>query len=143
MKKTFLAATLALLMIASTTFANGVTPPEKVVSGLHQDFSNVTDIQWKATANFYKASFIQDNKAFEAFYSFDGERIGLSRNLTIDQLPMNLIKEAKLKGGSSQVSELFELQTDRGTEYFITFKNDKGIKTYKSTGDLWSRYYVD
>lgn len=143
MKKTFFAAALALLMMTSATFANAVTPPEKVVSTLYKDFTNVNNINWKETANFYKVSFTSDNKPLEAFYSFDGELIGLSRNLSIDQLPMNLIKEAKEKGANSQVAELFELQTDRGTEYFITFKNDKGGKTYKSGGEIWSRYYAD
>jgi hypothetical protein len=54
---------------------------------------------------------------------------------------MALIKEVKEKESAYTVSDLFELLTDdKGTEYFITFKNDKETKTYKSSGAYWVRY---
>jgi hypothetical protein len=66
--------------------------------------------------------------------------IGLSRALTPAQLPMSLVKEVLEKSAANHVTELFELLTDKGTEYFITYNNGKESTTYKSAGSAWVRY---
>ena len=53
---------------------------------------------------------------------------------------MSLIKEAKQKGFTNEMTELFELLTERGTEYFITFNTGKETKTYQSNGNGWNHY---
>jgi hypothetical protein len=74
------------------------------------------------------------------FFSFDGQLIAVSRKIRLEQLPMALIKKAKEKGSVDQVTDLFELLSDRGTEYFITFGTGNETKVYKSGGYDWSRY---
>lgn len=141
MKKKILIATAAFLMTIPTTFAKDSSPvPDHILTVLRQDFDDVKNVEWKTTSNFYKASFVSDGLSIEAFYSPLGQLIAQSRQMDISQLPMGLIKEAKKIGKEDQVSDLFELLTDRGTEYFITFNTGKDIKTYKSNGYSWSRY---
>ena len=141
MKKKIFVATAAFLMTLTATFAQDNNPvPDAIVKVLHQDFKNESNVHWKTTANYYKASFTVDGQSIEAFYDFDGKRIGVSRFLHVEQLPMSLVKEVKDKEAFYTLSELFELLTDRGTEYFITYKNDKETKTYKSDGNSWWLY---
>src|SRR6478735_9291524 len=122
MKKQILAITAAFLLSASITFANDrSTVPDPIVNELHQAFKSATNIQWKTTASFYKASFTQGNQSFDVFYAFDGTLMGVSRKITIEQLPLNLLKDTQEKGSADQVTDLFEMLTDKGTEYFITF----------------------
>jgi hypothetical protein len=141
MKKKFLGLTAAILMTLSVTFAQEVKPvPNAIANSFQQEFSTASNVQWKTTDNFYKASFVINDAPSEAFYSFEGALIGVSRHIDIDQLPMNLIKDTKEKAAMGQVTDLFELLTDQGTEYYVTFENDKETKTYKSTGYSWTRY---
>ena len=141
MKKKLILFLASFLMTLSVTFAQNIKPvPTSIVNELHQEFKNASNVQWKTTDNYYKASFTVDGNPLDAFYSFEDQLIAVSRNITLEQLPMSLIKELKNKAATNQVTELFELLTDRGTEYFITFKNNKESKTYKSSGYSWTRY---
>ena len=142
MKKKFLVLTTALMMAFSATFAHDTKlVPNAIVNELHQQFDNADNVQWQTTANFYEASFKLNGQQLKAFYAFDGKMIGVSREINITQLPMALLKEVKEKTATNTVTDLFELLTDRGTEYFITYKNNKAVATtYKSSGDDWIRY---
>jgi hypothetical protein len=53
---------------------------------------------------------------------------------------LSLVKETKKLIGVNQPTQLFELLTDRGTEYLITYSVGKEVKTFKSDGYSWSRY---
>ena len=144
MKKKLLVITAALIFTVSATFANDPNPvPATIINELHQEFETASNIVWKTTASFYKASFTTNTQSLEAFFSYDGRLIGVSRKLRIDQLPLVLIKEASEKGAAAEITDLFELSSDRGTEYFLTYGSGKEQKTFKSTGSSWSRYHAD
>lgn len=141
MKTRVLIITTALLMSFSAIFANDIKPvPKSIVNELNREFKEISNLQWKTTDNYYKASFIDNGQPLEAFYSYEAKLIGVSKVIKLNQLPMNLAKEAKEKGAPNQVTQLFELLTERGTEYFITFNTGKEIKTFKSDGYDWVRY---
>ena len=143
MKKKILTVFAAILFTLSGTFARDIDPvPDGIVSALQKEFKNASNVTWKTTSIFYKAAFTADGKPLEAFFSYEGQLIGVSRNISIDQLPLGLIKKVKEKGANSEINELLELLTDRGTEYFITYGTDKGQKTYKGMGTSWSPYEV-
>lgn len=141
MKKKFLVLTTALIMAFAASFAKD-TPsvPASVITELHQKFTSASDVQWQTTTNYYKATFSINGHQLKAFYSLTGDFIGVSRELNVDQLPMVLIPGVKQKSAGSTITDLFELLTDRGTEYYITYKGDKDSKTYMSTGEYWTRY---
>jgi hypothetical protein len=142
MKKRLVILATAFALSLSAAFAQDINVkpvPASVVKELHKEFKNASNVQWKITNNFYKASFGFDDYLLEAFYSYEGKFIGVSRNISVEQLPMSLVWEAKEKASTFTVANLFELlTTDRGTEYFITYKNDKETKTYKSSGEDWT-----
>ncbi len=141
MKKKLLVLTTAFLMMLSVTFAQEATPvPAAIVSALNQEFNQPDNVQWKTTDQFYKASFTVDGQRLEAFYAFDGQLMGVSRPISIAQLPMPLIRDTKEKAAAGQVTELIEMLSDRGTEYFVTISNGKDTKTYQSHGNSWTRY---
>ena len=141
MKKKIILMTAAMLMTISVMFAQDARPvPSIVAKELNAEFKNVSNVQWKTVDQFYKATFISDGRQLEAFYTADGTLTALSRQLKVDQLPLALIKEMKEKMINHGVSDLFELLTERGTEYFLTISNEKEIKKFKSEGSYWTRY---
>jgi hypothetical protein len=98
MKKKSLTVLAAILLAVSATFAGDISPvPPTIVNELHQEFKSASNVAWRTTATFYKASFTVDSHPLEAFFSYDGQLIGVSRKLRIDQLPLSLIKEATEK----------------------------------------------
>jgi hypothetical protein len=143
MKKKIFTVTAAILFTFSAAFARDIKPvPDAIVSELQQEFKNASNVTWKTTPTFYKAAFTVGNNPLEAFYSYEGRLIGVSRKITVDQLPLGLIKKVNEKGAATEITDLFELLTDRGTEYFIRYGTGKGQKTFKSSGGFpsWSRY---
>jgi hypothetical protein len=141
MKKEIIVLTAALLLTASTMFAQEARQvPSVVVNELHKEFKDISDLQWKTVSELYKATFTVDGSQREAFFSADGSLTALSRKLSIDQLPLALVKEVKEKATTYGIADLFELLTDNGTEYFLEINNGKQSKRYRSDGYGWIRY---
>src|SRR3954466_1882370 len=108
MKKKFLVLTTALVMAFSATFANDTSSvPASIQTELHQKFADANNVQWQTTANYYKATFAINGHQLKAFYSFDGELIGMSRQISVDQLPMALNADVKDKSATNKITDLF------------------------------------
>lgn len=141
MKKKIILLSTALFLTVSAMFAQEVkTIPAFIVKALHKEFTNPGNVQWKTLDQLYKASFTVDGEQLDAFFSFDGTITAISRKLSIEQLPLALKKEAKEKSLNYGISDLFELLTDRGTEYFLVMNNEKETKKFRSEGYDWVRY---
>jgi hypothetical protein len=141
MKKIIASITAFFLLALSVSFAaDSVTVPGPVARALMVDFEKPSNIEWKATNTFYKASFTSGTTALEAFYNEEGVLIATSRNITMDQLPLSLQKDLKRIAPVYHEEELFEMLSDKGTEYFVKFNNGKEVKTFKSNTESWTRY---
>lgn len=141
MKKKFFVTMTAALLTFTATFAQDAAPvPAAIVRALQQEFRHAEGVQWKTAGNLYKASWIENGRSLDAFYSFDGKLVGVSRKLTVEQLPLRLSREMAGLSSAEAASDLFELLTERGTEYFVTITEGSKAKNYKSTGDYWYRY---
>lgn len=141
MYKQLISFAIAFIVLTTTSFAAGNPVPEAIVKDLNQNFSNASDVRWSATNSYYKASVNMQGKFLEVFYNTDGSFIGISRNITVDQLPLALIKDVQAEKSYAYVAELFELVTEQaGTEYYITYKNALETKVYRGAADGWNLY---
>ena len=140
-KKLLILGSGLILAIYSACAATPPNVPTSVQNELQQEFKGATDVKWKTTDRFYKASFSVNGQNLEAFFGTDGEFIGVSRNITLEQLPLVLLTEAVEKSKDNKLTNLFEISSDRGTEYYMSLQNARG-KTiiYKSGGESWSHY---
>lgn len=142
MKKKFAVLTIATLLTFSATFANTKNnpAPQKIQQEFKKEFVGAADVSWVTKATFYKASFSIGGQQLEAFYSLTNEFIGLSRNLTFNQLPLLLQKGVKETYAAYYISNLFEAVTKDGTAYYITFENGKQQVTLQAGTASWSVY---
>ena len=141
MNRKIIVLTAAFLMSISVMFAQEVkTVPPFIVKAMQAEFKDAVNVQWKMVDPFYKVILTVDETELEAFYSAEGKLTAVSRKLTIDQLPLALMKEVKEKAKTHTISDLFELLTDKGTEYFLSITNEKETKTFRSDGQDWERY---
>ncbi len=142
MNKKFALLTIVALVTFNTTFANPKSDPapQKIQQEFKKEFAGAADVVWTTKATFYKVSFLAGGQPLEAFYSLTNEFMGLSRNITFNQLPLLLQKGIKETYASYHISNLFEAVTTSGTAYYITFENGNQQVTLQAGTASWSVY---
>jgi hypothetical protein len=138
MKKMLL--TLAIAMITLNSFAGSGTVNQKVLDAFKTEFSTASEVEWSAGAGYFKATFNYNGKYVFAFYSEEGELLGLTRYISPVDLPLILQNSLKKNYEGYWVSDLFEASRNDGTSYFITLENADTKIVLKSTGNSWTSY---
>ena len=142
MKKTFLSIALVLAIGISSTFANdndGISKSTK--TSFSHDFSTATNIQWQKKTKFAKATFSLNNQVMFAYYDPTGMLVAVSKNITSENLPVNLQVDLKNNYGSYWISDLFENASNEETDYYITLENaDKKLILKSTDSTSWFVY---
>lgn len=123
MKKLFISALLAVLFVSSA-FANPTKVSHTILRSFSTEFNNASDVSWTATADFVKANFLFEDQRMEAFYTPTGEKIGVSRGISVDELPLKAKRTfaKKYEGYTVKQSVLFEGVEENA--YFIDAENE-------------------
>jgi len=141
MKKTILALTLMITLSVSNVFASEEKVSPQVLNAFKSEFTSAKEVDWTVSTRYYKAAFSLNGQRIFAYYSLEGEFMGLSRNLSTQQLPLHLMNTIQKTFSSDYwVSDLFELSNSDGSAYYITLENADTITVMKSTGDNWTVY---
>ena len=137
MKKLILA--LAMVFTLSSAFANEETVKKEVLNAFRSNFSNASEISWTISDTYYKAAFtLNDQKVF-AFYSLDGQFLGLTRYISSLQLPVKLHNSLMKNQKGKWITDLFEVSNEEGTSYYITVENANTKLMLKAGGNNdWS-----
>lgn len=139
MKKIIL--TIAIAFSSFFAFANETNVNTAVLNAFNSDFAAAKEVSWTSGTGFYKASFTYNEQHVTAFYSFEGQMLGMARNISSLDLPMNLQTSLKQKYGGRWITELFELSNEEGTTYYITLEQaDSKIILKSENGSQWSVY---
>ncbi|MCW3079301.1 hypothetical protein [Segetibacter sp.] len=134
MKKLFIAALLTIT-VAASSFA---TPDKKIsnlaINNFRFEFAKASNVSWSTAENYYKATFNIGAEKMEAFYNARGEKVAISRTISIDELPVKA-KRAFAKDYSDYiVKEAVEMEGMEETAYFIAAENDKESVILRVTG---------
>jgi hypothetical protein len=143
MKRRILTIALLLSLSITSTFANN---KEEVVNyraqnSFKQEFAQARNVKWETSRDFVKATFSMNDQVMIAYYSNGGNLLGVTRNITTNQLPLNLLTDIKKNHKDSWISDLFEVTTKDETSYYITLQDaDQTIvlKSIESTG--WTSF---
>jgi hypothetical protein len=143
MKKMILSLA-AIMMMGFSVFANG---NDNVVSqearnAFKKDFATASNIRWEQTNNnFLKATFSLNGQILTAYYFANGDLRAVVRNITSDQLPINLITSLRRDYTAFWISDLFEISSDGQTTYYVTIENsDKKIVLKSDDLSSWDVY---
>ncbi len=133
--------TIAIAISSMAVFAKDVKVSTAVLTAFNSEFGEAKDVQWSTGTGFYKASFVYNDQHLTAFYSFEGQMMGIARNISSLDLPMNLQSSLKKEYADRWITELFEISNDEGTHYYITLEQaDSKITLKSSNGSKWSVY---
>jgi hypothetical protein len=135
MKKRILILGLLLSTIVSSSFArNNDSLNKYVTTSFQNDFSSAREVKWEATKDFFKASFVQNEKILVAYYSHDGELIAVIRNISTSQLPTNPFRSVKKYLKDSWITDLFEVRAENERDYYLSMENADFKIVLKSSG---------
>ena len=140
--------TLAITLTVCNAFAgNAIARPaafggeevvsQKVISAFNSEFSNAGEVSWSATSEYYLAAFKFNGKHVFAYYDTEGDLLALTRYLSSEDLPMNLLNPLKKKYSEYWISDLFEVARTEITDYYITLENADTKLMLKASGSGW------
>ena len=143
MKKMIL--TLAIAVSSLASFAGSSKGEEnvnkKVLDAFKTEFSTAKEAEWTAGDDFYKASFMYNDKHVFAYYNTDGDLLGITRFISSLDLPLNLQIGLKKKGNGYWISDLFEVAKNEVTSYYITLENaDLKMVLRSIGGSNWEEF---
>ena len=134
--------TLALaIAVTLSSFAGSKdnTINDKVKTAFSEKFTEATEVSWNSTASYLKASFRMNDQTMFAFYSQDGNLLGVSRNLSAPTLPLKLNAELRKISTSGWITELFEYASEEENAFYATIENaDQKIFMKSSANNSWS-----
>jgi hypothetical protein len=144
MKKLVLALAVILIAGLSSASANDPVYVNKRVSAAFQsDFTHAKNVSWVESPKYVMAQFSMNNKVMFAYYNHDGSFIGVIHNILTTDLPDNLRHTIKKGYGSYWVSELFRMDTDLESSYYIRLENGTESIVLSSDGaEGWKIFSV-
>jgi len=135
MKKRILFLSIALVSLTAFSYAADAPDISKnVISSFNAQFSNARDIKWENQPNFIKAQFTINDMVLFAYFNNSGELLAVTRFISPNQLPLEILTSLKKTYTGYWVSDLFEIQTEDGTSYYATIENGDQIVVLKSAG---------
>ncbi len=137
MKPLLIILTVVSSFFAKSSLANTTDVTPVVLQSFKSAFNNASEVNWSATTNFYKASFLLNGQYVAAFYNANGEMVALTRNISSFQLPLVLQGDIKKQYPKYWISDLFEIANEEGTSYYITLENADTKLVLKSGGNSW------
>ena len=138
--KTF--AFVAMLLTFSSTFATPAYDSNEAVKvAFRKDFKKAELMGTEVRSNFTKITFKMNDVIMYAFYSDNGQLLAVTRNITSNQLPIQLLLDVKRNYANYWITDLFELTGDGASNYYITLENPESRVTLRSNGsESWSTY---
>ena len=135
MKKSILLLSIALVSFTSFSFAGDAPAISKnIMISFQKQFTGATNIKWENRENFIKAEFSIHDMVLYAYFNKTGDLIAVTRFISPNQLPLELMNSLKNDHADYWISDLFEVQTDNGSSYYATLQNADQLVVLKSEG---------
>ena len=123
--KKILFTVLTTISIVSGAFAQDEKKISyRALNAFAAEFNNANDVCWTSKPNFDKACFNLDGKQLSAFYNYSGEKIGVTEELSFENLPFKAKKCIAKKYNNYSIKEMILFESDHETAYFVAAENN-------------------
>lgn len=144
-KKAAVVAAFVIALPAMNSFATSIHSVAddggtEIKATLARDFRNAELMSTESRDTYTKVVFKLNQQVMTAYYSNSGELMAVSRNIVTSQLPVNLLLSFRKHYGECWVTDLFEINQNDQTSYYMTLENADGRVVLRSNGDGWSVY---
>jgi hypothetical protein len=143
-KHIVLAATIILLSINNISAQKKVTVDYAVATSFNSEFKGASDVRWtKIEKSLFMVRFENHGDHCIAYFNTEGRLLLTGRKIPFEITPRVVKKRAEemrqTKGGELIVREVYELNGDHGTEYFINLTSEKLARSVIIYGDGTSK----
>jgi hypothetical protein len=126
---------------AATTTSNN-DENQVILASFRKDFRTAELIGIEAKKEYTKVTFKLNNLVLFAFYSENGDLIAVVRNILSSQLPIQLLMDLKQNHSNCWITDLFEIDSNGETNYYVTLENGDSQVTLRSTSsNNWETYH--
>ena len=135
MKKVFFAAAFAIVSFAAT--AGTVAP--KTQRAFEDQFGTQENVTWTESAKgMNRADFTQLGRKVTAFFSRENALVATTTTLNLEDLTPKMQASIADKLGKENVTEVFRLDNEDGTTYYVGVQSGANRKVYTvgATGAL-------
>ena len=113
-------------------YAEEVNVPAGVLSSFAADFKNVADVNWTTEGQVFKVSFLRKGNQSQAYYTNEGEYLGVGQYVTTEFLTSMNAVLADTKYKNETIKSIFEyLSKEEGIIYYVHVENAKNEKILK------------
>ena len=142
--KKILLSIATVLMLGASAFASGNNDGatnQTALRNFKRDFGTATNISWEQKDALTKATFTLNGMIMFAYYNNNGDLQAVVRNITSDQLPINLLASLRNEYTDSWITDLFEMASNNETTYYVTLEtSEKKIVLRSSGSGAWEVY---
>jgi hypothetical protein len=131
MKKLFISGLLVVTVALSSFAAEGNKVSFAIRTNFEAQFKNISDVKWTSGDGYAKATFVLNNVRTEALYSAEGELVGTSQAITLEDLPVNAKRAFAKRYDGYTVKEAIRFEGSQETAYYISAENAKGSVVLK------------
>ena len=133
----FLTLGLSSLHVNASPARGGV---DLINASFHKDFKQAELLATETGKTYSKLTFKMNGTIMFAFYSPNGDLLAIVHNLTSNQLPLDLLLQLRRDYDGYWISDLFELNANNATDYYITLENANTKLTLRSSQGTWETY---
>jgi len=138
MKKFFVTAALALVMVSAALASDPIKVNDKIQSAFRKEFVSAFNPTWESLGRgIFHVSFLQNGQVMDAYFNEDGELVSVARYISADQLPILVIKTLQERFPGGELKQIQELVAGIETSYLVTIEKDqkKIIARVYATGE--------
>ena len=144
MKKIFIAAVMAIA-VSTSAFADASKVSSTIRSNFSADFAGASEVEWKTTSDFTKASFVLDGAKVEAFYNAQGQLFATGTSIDMSALSKKtlqtiakkyagyVIKEAVTVTNDEQVATKYIALEKANLRLIVEVDSDGGLSLFSRT----------
>jgi hypothetical protein len=126
---------------AATAAGKTNSTNRRISTSFNRDFKNAQFIGSEAHREFTKLTFRLNDVILSAYYADNGRLIAVVRNILSSQLPLSLMIDLKKSYSDYWITDLFELDSEGQTCYYIALENaDTKIILRSSSDNTWDIY---
>jgi hypothetical protein len=124
MKKLLLGAFITVSLATSAFATDESKISFNIKKTFAEEFKNVGKVEWAVKSDFVKATFHKDGQMIDAFYDFKGNKIGTSRNINVEELPVSSRKKITEKYPEAKITAAIEFNGVDEESYYVTVEDD-------------------
>ena len=121
MKSLFLGLILSSVFTVKSDAQN---VPPSISYEFTSTFPHAGKVNWSSAGKLYKADFLLNEEPRSAFFNNTGDLLALSRYIEFPALPHTLRRALIKQFPDHKIVEMFQIETDMDTDYFVTLERN-------------------